>query len=154
MDPPAERVTRVAAYVVALDEHGRLLLTRLNERTSRPGAWTLPGGGVEFGEHPELTALRELEEETGYRGRLTRLLTVDAHYAPVGTAFEFDYHAIRVVYGCSITDGDLRHEPEGNSSDRAAWWTRKELMSLPLVSLAALGVELAFGFREAGIPHL
>ena len=67
MDPPAERVTRVAAYVVALDEHGRLLLTRLNERTSRPGAWTLPGGGVEFGEHPEVTALRELEEETGYR---------------------------------------------------------------------------------------
>ena len=153
MESASERVTRVAAYVVALDDAGRLLLTRLNERTTRPGAWTLPGGGLEFGEHPEVAALRELEEETGYAGRLNRLLTVDAYHAPAGTPFEFEFHAIRIVYGCTILGGELRHEADGNSSDQAAWWTRKELMTLPLVSLAAVGVELAFGFREPGLAN-
>ena len=44
---------RVAAYVVCTDAEDRLLLCRLTALTARPGAWTLPGGGVEFGEHPE-----------------------------------------------------------------------------------------------------
>jgi 8-oxo-dGTP diphosphatase len=29
------------------------------------GYWALPGGKIEFGEHPEETALRELKEESG-----------------------------------------------------------------------------------------
>jgi len=29
------------------------------------GLWTLPGGGVLWGEHPDQTVFREMEEETG-----------------------------------------------------------------------------------------
>jgi 8-oxo-dGTP pyrophosphatase MutT (NUDIX family) len=35
----------------------------------RPGVWALPKGIVDPGETPEQTALREIEEETGARGR-------------------------------------------------------------------------------------
>jgi 8-oxo-dGTP pyrophosphatase MutT (NUDIX family) len=35
-----------------------------------PGVWALPKGIIGDGERPELTALREVEEETGVQGRL------------------------------------------------------------------------------------
>ena len=44
------RVQRVGAYGVCLDADRRILLCRLTAITSRPGWWTLPGGGVDFGE--------------------------------------------------------------------------------------------------------
>ena len=39
------------------------------------GRWTLPGGGLDFGEDPRDGALRELAEETGYIGELDELLS-------------------------------------------------------------------------------
>lgn len=138
--------TRLAAYVLCVDAVDRLLLTRLSDRTARPGWWTLPGGGVEFGEHPEVAALRELTEETGLTATLTELLTVDSIVrdldppdAPAGT-----YHSVRVVYRASITGGELRDEPEGESTDRAAWVARSELERHMLVELGELAVRLAF----------
>ncbi len=35
------------------------------ERADVPGAWQLPQGGIDEGEHPQETAWREVEEETG-----------------------------------------------------------------------------------------
>ncbi|WP_299154573.1 NUDIX domain-containing protein [uncultured Tateyamaria sp.] len=57
---------RAAAYVVAVDAQQQILLTQFS-KTGHPksGAWTLPGGGMEWGEQPHETALRELGEETG-----------------------------------------------------------------------------------------
>ena len=46
------RTQRVAAYNVCLDDAGRLLVCRLTAVTDRAGYWTLPGGGIDFGEHP------------------------------------------------------------------------------------------------------
>ena len=40
--------------------------------------WELPGGLIDAGEEPEQTAVRELEEETGYRaGRVEHLATYE-----------------------------------------------------------------------------
>ena len=39
-----------------------------------PGVWALPKGLIGAGEDPATTALREVEEETGVRGRLDRKL--------------------------------------------------------------------------------
>jgi len=145
---------RVAAYNVCLDESSRLLLCRLSDITERPGWWTLPGGGIDFGEHPEAGALRELREETGLIGRIVGLLAVDSLRRTLraterdrlgfteGT--ECDYHSVRIVYRTEIIGGDLRDETD-ESTDMAAWWTRDEIAALSFLELVRIGVELAFG---------
>ena len=141
------RLQRVAAYNVCLDETSRLLMCRLSDITERPGWWTLPGGGINFGEHPEIAALRELEEETGLTGRIVELLAVDSIQRVVNNDPRLDgdieYHSVRIVYRTEITGGELRHETDG-STDRAAWWTRDDVESMPLVELGRLGLGLAF----------
>jgi len=140
--------TRVAAYCVCLDADDRLLLTRLNDVTTRPGAWTLPGGGLEFGEHPEAGAVRELREETGLDGRIVELLAVDSFHRPDTVVHRGEsfgpHHGIRILYRVEVIGGELRHELPGNSSDMAAWFSRRDLAALDLVDTAQLGVRLAF----------
>ncbi|MBU8923192.1 MAG: NUDIX hydrolase [Bacteroidales bacterium] len=53
-----------AAGVIVRDEEGRILLVR---RRFDPyqGLWTIPSGYIEYDEDVRLTAVRELEEETG-----------------------------------------------------------------------------------------
>jgi len=67
-----------AACVVLADEQNRLLLVRRSV-APREGTWCLPGGFMELGETPEISALRELEEETGLFGEIERILWADAN---------------------------------------------------------------------------
>ena len=77
-DRAAADATRRGVQRVRRRPTSRLLLCRLSDITERPGWWTLPGGGIDFGEHPEAGALRELHEETGLIGRIVELLAVDS----------------------------------------------------------------------------
>jgi ADP-ribose pyrophosphatase YjhB (NUDIX family) len=63
----------VAALVRGPD--GRVLITR-RRYPPEAGGYCLPGGHMEEGETPEAAVLREVEEETGVRGRVERLLEV------------------------------------------------------------------------------
>ncbi len=157
MTAPLPQFQRVAAYNVCVDDESRLLLCRLSNITERPGAWTLPGGGIDFGEHPEAGALRELHEEAGLVGRIVGLLAVDSIRRtlrakerdrlgfPEGT--ECDYQSVRIIYRTEIVGGDLRDETD-ESTDMAGWFTRDDAVALPLVELGRIGVELAFPSTE------
>ncbi len=67
-DPPAAPWIRVGAYAIVTDESSRILLCRIAPGYPAAGMWTLPGGGVDHGEHPDDAVLRELREETGLAG--------------------------------------------------------------------------------------
>jgi 8-oxo-dGTP diphosphatase len=139
-----KQVQRVAAYNVCVDAD-RLLLCRLSAITEAPGWWTLPGGGIDFGEHPEAAAIRELREETGLDGVILELLAVDS-YSRVVTDQDgdADYHAIRIFYRTEVNGTDVTDEADG-STDRAAWFTPAEIAELPVVPTGMLGARFAFG---------
>ncbi|HEY1739244.1 MAG TPA: NUDIX domain-containing protein [Acidimicrobiia bacterium] len=141
------RVQRVGAYGVCVDHDGRMLLCRLTAVTSRPGWWTLPGGGVDFGEHPSDAVVREVREETGLDAVVEELLDVDsiARFMRIDAADEpVDYHAVRIIYRVSVTSGELVHEVSG-TTDRAEWFDHEQLAALDLTEIAELGRALAFG---------
>ena len=63
-----------AAAFVQNSEGGVLLVKRGVEPAY--GEWALPSGFIEIDETPEMACLRELEEETGLKGTIVRLLGV------------------------------------------------------------------------------
>jgi 8-oxo-dGTP diphosphatase len=62
-----------ASVVVTRQADGAVLLVRRAIAPYR-GFWDIPGGYVEFAEHPEAAAVREAREETGLEVRLIALL--------------------------------------------------------------------------------
>jgi ADP-ribose pyrophosphatase YjhB (NUDIX family) len=136
------RHTRVAAYLLCENEAGCVLLCRLSTPDPGRATWTLPGGGLEFGENPVAAAIRELEEECGLRGEVETLLGIDSrHYPPEATHSGREVHAIRIVYRGRVLGGTLRDEV-GGSSDRCAWLTRDDIAVLPLVDLVPFALTL------------
>jgi len=75
--PPPERPrkTRQAVRVIMIDDRDRVLLFRDTD-PGCPGVswWVTPGGGIDPGETELEAAIRELAEETGYRGRSDELI--------------------------------------------------------------------------------
>jgi 8-oxo-dGTP diphosphatase len=68
--------TRLGAYAFCIRGDGAVLLVRMAPDSPDAGSWTLPGGGVQFGEHPDDAVLRELREETGLIGERGRVVAV------------------------------------------------------------------------------
>lgn len=133
---------RVAAYGVIIDD-GRMLLSHWN--AGGRSAWTLPGGGLEPGEHPADAAVREIREETGYDAELEGILGVDSIIIPAVARFAAGatnpMQGLRIVYRAHVTGGTLTYELDG-STDYAAWHPLEEISRLNCVELVSTALDM------------
>ena len=128
-DPAPEQIQRVAAYGLVRDGD-RVLLTRLG-RSMHKGLWTLPGGGVDFGERPVDAVIRELHEETGLDVAVDELLDADAEiYRDTRPDHRYEVHAVRFLYRLRVLGGTLGVVEVDGSTDAVQWWPAGELPRL------------------------
>jgi 8-oxo-dGTP pyrophosphatase MutT (NUDIX family) len=133
--------TYVGAYALCVRD-ARVLLARIVPGGVDAGLWTLPGGGLHWGEEPAAGALRELEEETGLAGTITGIAGVySATYLRSPERPRDSVHHLGIVYIVEAHVGELRPEVHG-STDCCAWVPLADLHALPLVALASFAVRL------------
>ena len=131
---PVPPLTRLAAYGV-IRRGDRVLLCRVAPGNLGEGLWTLPGGGLRFGEAPEAAVIREVEEETGLVARIMGdpVIHSDTGEWPFSGG-PVAYHTIRFVYPMEVVSGTERREVDG-STDELGWFTLDDLGSMSIGDL-------------------
>ena len=133
-------VQRVAAYAVILRDE-QILLSRLSEAVTTEELWTLPGGGLEHGEHPREAVVREVHEETGLDVVVGDTARVYSLHLPTTwrDGRKVDVHSLRLVYEGTVARDAPRPrvvEVEGSTAE-AAWVPIRDVLAgtVPVVSL-------------------
>ena len=162
METAPRRTQRLGAYAVILgeDDDGveHVVLTQISERGYPPAWWALPGGGVDHGESPDDTVVREVHEESGLRVVQHRLVDVhDVHVVEVGRddAFE-DYHGVHLLYAARIEGSGLvplEVTERGGTTEVARWVptaTVRQDPPGPLLPAAVHALERLEDYRSSG----
>lgn len=107
----------IPAAAVILQQNHRILLVK-RKFAPRAGDWSLPAGFIEWGEGPEQTAIRELNEETGLD------IAIHSLYGVYPGQDYPDYEILLVVYRGEILGGSLQ---PGDDALEAQWFDFSQL---------------------------
>lgn len=131
-DAAAVRRQRVSARALVRRADEVLLARVSRSSATAPGVWTLPGGGVDHGEHPEESLRREVYEETGLEIEVGKVRAVLSRrftgLSPSGVLE--DFHGIHLVYDAAVTS--VSDEPRvvevDGTTDAVGWFTVVEAL--------------------------
>lgn len=111
------------ALAVIFNEQGKVLLTKRDEPTSPlHNLWQFPGGGIEFGEHPRQTVIREIKEETNLEIQLLTNHPLVFHHAN----HEQQSETLALVYSAQYISGKINTTQDEHTAE-ARWFTYEEL---------------------------
>lgn len=142
-----EALRRIAAYAVIRDETQRVLLVRGSVLSATPGIWSLPGGAVAHGEHPNETVVRETAAESGLSVAVTGLKDVLADVRALPRR-GVTIHTDRVIYSARVRGGALR-DRSGQPTDLVRWVDMDEARSLSMRPFTSTALGLQAGEEEA-----
>jgi len=118
---------RKVSVGVLVTLQGKLLLV---QRGIEPwkGRWHLPSGYLEVDEEPEQAAAREVKEETGYRIKVGKLVSVHTY------ADDPRGNGIVLFYDAQLVDG---HFAANHETMNAGFFSPQEISGLPLAGTCA-----------------
>jgi 8-oxo-dGTP diphosphatase len=118
----------VSQKAVIFNKTGKfLVLLRGSTAPSNPLKWDLPGGDVDFGEDPQESILREIEEEAGLKVNDLEILDVEAHINSRGE------HWFTVAYRAVAVNDDVKISWEHNEYRWVDSREFAELSSIPKI---------------------
>lgn len=89
--------------LAVIERNGTYLFTkRIDENPAYHDKWQLPGGGMEFGESPEETLVREVREELGVEIENINLIPY------IDYKVRSHWHGIFLSYQCLLKDEDAK----------------------------------------------
>lgn len=118
---------RVGCSAAIFNEDGKVLLTRRRDN----GQWCLPSGGMDAGESPSETILREVFEETGLRVRVKRLVGV--YSDPNQLVIYQDGNKVQIValhFEVEVTGGSLGLS---NETSGFGWFSLQEMNGVEML---------------------
>lgn len=127
-----------------------ILLTRLAPYLVPGEQWTLPGGGIDFGEDPRDAVVREVYEETGLEVAVgdrawIDSLRRDAVQSSTGTGGPTDMHSVRMVFECwaPVDSPEPRVMEEDGSTVDARWVRVVDILNgtVPVVAWVRRAIE-------------
>lgn len=114
--------TKVAVHGLIKKGDKFLVTKRAAGDNYMPGLWDLPGGTIEFQENIFDALMREIEEETGLRVEIGKILY--CYDFPSGP----DRHQFQIVYECDYTGGEVILNLDDH--DEYRWLGVNEMQSL------------------------
>ncbi len=115
------------------------------------GKWTMPGGGMEWGESAPETAHRELLEEAGLTASLGDLAGVYSRWFTAQESSRGEAgHFVCIIFHASELRGVLREEFDEGTTDAVQWFDLDEITALPHVELVDFVLELVAGQLSVG----
>ncbi len=138
----------IVVNAIAINHEGKFLLTkRRSQNLTWEGKWQFAGGTMEFGESPEQTLAREIQEELGMSVEIISPYPIAKTYVwsdlTAGGQGDPEHvsgrHVLLLDYLVSI--GDQQPQPENREIQDWGWYSLEELVdmdTLPLVQEFAL----------------
>lgn len=145
------RLPESVGTLVEIDE--RVLMIQRHRFTTGSYGWELPGGWVDDGEPVRAAAIRETEEETGWRPEVPEALV---RLEPIAGISDAVQHVFRTCSARWVAPPVDEYE-----SDRVGWIPLRDLPGLlhrgairSGVTVAAIGLLLAGVADCAGLPSV
>ena len=126
-------IHRVVSKVVIINSRGEVLMAKVS-RGFFTGCWTLPGGFVDYGEHPREAAVREALEELGVVIEIPDPLNslekkTEGEDGAIVQAKIFNDEGINWVsftYKCKADLEGQEISPKDDEIEEARWFTKEE----------------------------
>ena len=137
--------TRIGAYGLIIRENKIALIKKA--RGGYKGLLDIPGGGIEHGESPEETLIREIKEEAGADVLNYELLDVKSNRIVWhDEIFNEDLHQIGILYKVELKDYNLKESGDGLDSDGCSFYDIDKLSKNDITPFTLDGLQL-LGFK-------
>lgn len=130
---------------VIFNNDRKVLLTKRHNPSNEEvhDKWQLPGGGIDYGEHPRVSVIREVTEETG----LTISLISAQPYAYSHVFKTTGAHIVMMIYAADHVSGEVDISADLEETSDFGWFSLDEILKLDSLPETTQIVQDAFSLK-------